>query len=119
MLNIYNLPEPYYSFDFQNIHFIAISSEHPFEKEIKQYEFIKSDLEESLQDPSILYRIVFLHKPMYISADFDRKDSEKLKNIYHQLFEKYQIVLVLLGDAQYYQRSLPISYNNDNATILL
>jgi hypothetical protein len=54
---------------------------------------------------------------MYISADFDRKDSEKLKNIYHQLFEKYQIVLVLLGDAQYYQRSLPISYNNDNATI--
>ena len=117
LLDHYNLPEPYYSFDFYNIHFLTISSEHPFEKGSKQYEFIKNDLEESLQDPSILWRIVFLHKPMYTSADFDRKDSEKLKNTFHQLFEKYQIDLVLSGHTQYYQRSLPLSYNNDNATI--
>ena len=32
------------------------------------------------------------------------------------LFEKYKIDLVLLGHKQYYQRSLPLSYNNDNAT---
>ncbi|HEX6294655.1 MAG TPA: metallophosphoesterase [Nitrososphaeraceae archaeon] len=117
LLDHYNLLEPYYSFDFYNIHFIAISSEHPFEKGSKQYEFIKSDLEESLQDPSILWRIVFLHKPMYTSADFDKKDSEKLKNTFHKLFEKYQVDLVLSGHTQYYQRSLPISYNNDDATI--
>ena len=117
LLDHYNLPEPYYSFDFYNIHFITISSEHPFEKGSKQYEFIKNDLEKSIQDPSILWRIIFLHKPMYTSSDFDRKDSEKLKNIYHQLFEKYQIDLVLSGHTQYYQRSLPLSYNNDNATI--
>ncbi|HSF51133.1 MAG TPA: metallophosphoesterase [Nitrososphaeraceae archaeon] len=117
ILDHYNLPEPYYSFDFYNIHFVTISSEHPFENGSKQYEFIKNDLEESLQDPSILWRIVFLHKPMYTSADFDRKDSENLKNTFHQLFEKYQIDLVLSGHTQYYQRSLPISYNNYNATI--
>jgi hypothetical protein len=117
LLDHYNLPEPYYSFDFYNIHFIAISSEHPFEKGSKQYEFIKSDLEESLQDPSILWRIVFLHKPMYNSADFDKKDSEELKNTFHELFESHQVDLVLSGHTQYYQRSLPISYNNDDATI--
>lgn len=116
LLDHYNLREPYYSFNFYNIHFIAISSEIPFEKGSKQYEFIKSDLEESLQDPSILWRIAFLHKPMYTSANFDRKDSENLKNAFHQLFEKYQIDLVLSGHTQYYQRSLPLSYNNNDST---
>ena len=116
LLDHYNLREPYYSFNFYNIHFLAISSEHPFEKGSKQYKFIKSDLEESLQDPSILWRIVFLHKPMYTSANFDRKDSENLKNTFHQLFEKYQIDLVLSGHTQYYQRSLPLSYNNNDST---
>jgi predicted phosphodiesterase len=111
----YNLREPYYSFYFNNIHFLAISSEHPFEKGSKQYEFIKSDLEESLQDPSISWRIAFLHKPMYTSANFDRKDSENLKNTFHQLFEKYQIDLVLSGHTQYYQRSLPLLYNNNDS----
>src|SRR5215204_1945327 len=114
LLDHYNLYEPYYSFNFYNIHFIAISSEHPFEEGSKQYQFIKNDLEESLQDPSLLWRIVFLHKPMYTSADFDIKDSEQLKNTFHQLFEKYQVDLVLSGHTQYYQRSLPLSYNNDN-----
>ena len=116
LLDHYNLREPYYSFNFYNIHFLAISSEHPFEKGSKQYEFIKSDLEESLQDPSILWRIVYLHKPMYTSANFDRKDSENLKNTFHQLFEKYQIDLVLSGHTQYYQRSLPLLYNNNDST---
>ena len=116
LLDHYNLREPYYSFNFYNIHFLAISSEHPFEKGSKQYKFIKSDLEESLQDHSILWRIVFLHKPMYTSANFDRKDSENLKNTFHQLFEKYQIDLVLSGHTQYYQRSLPLLYNNNDST---
>ncbi|HET9806952.1 MAG TPA: metallophosphoesterase [Nitrososphaeraceae archaeon] len=114
LLDHYNLREPYYSFNFQNIHFLAISSEHPFEEGSRQYEFIKNDLEESIQDPSILWRIVFLHKPMYTSAKFDEKDSEELKNTFHELFEKYEIDLVLSGHTQYYQRSLPLSYNNDN-----
>ncbi len=116
LLDHYNLREPYYSFNFYNIHFLAISSEHPFEKGSKQYKFIKSDLEESLQDPSILWRIVFLHKPMYTSANFDRKDSENLKNTFHQLFEKYHIDLGLYGHTQYYKRSLPLLYNNNDST---
>ena len=114
LLDHYNLPDPYYSFNFHNIHFVTISSEHPFEKGSQQYEFIKNDLEESLQDPSILWRIVFIHKPMYSASDFDEKDSEELKNTFHELFESHQVDLVLSGHTQYYQRSLPLSYNNDN-----
>jgi hypothetical protein len=116
LLDHYNLQESYYSFNFHNIHFLAISSEHPFEEGSKQYEFIKNDLEESLQDPSILWRIVFMHKPMYTSATFDEKDSEELRDTFHELFETYKIDLVLSGHTQYYQRSLPLSYNHDNPT---
>jgi len=116
LLEHYNLQESYYSFNFHNIHFLAISSEHPFEEGSKQYEFIKNDLEESLQDPSILWRIVFMHKPMYTSATFDEKDSEELRDTFHELFETYKIDLVLSGHTQYYQRSLPLSYNHDNPT---
>ena len=116
LLDHYNLPNPYYSFNFHNIHFVAISSEHPFEPGSKQYEFIQNDLEESSHDSSISWRIVFIHKPMYTSAEFDEKDSEELKNIFHELFEKYEVDLVLSGHTQYYQRSLPLSYNNVKPT---
>ena len=114
LLDHYKLPEPYYSFNFKNIHFVTISTEHPFDKGSTQYDFIKNDLEESLQDPSILWRIVFLHKPMYSSADFDEKQSEELTNTFHELFESHRVDLVLSGHTQYYQRSHPLSYNNDN-----
>ncbi len=114
LLDHYNLDKPFYSFNFENIHFITISTEHPFEKGSIQYEFLHYDLEKSLQDSSILWRIVFLHKPMYTSSDFDEKASEDLKKTFHEVLEKYQVDLVLSGHTQYYQRSLPISYNNDN-----
>lgn len=114
LLEHYNLYKPYYSFNFQNIHFVTISTDHPFEKGSIQYEFIQYDLEKSLQDRSILWRIVFLHKPMYTASDFDENASEELKKTFHELFEKYHVDIVLSGHTQYYQRSLPLSYNNDN-----
>jgi hypothetical protein len=115
LLDHYNLYKPYYSFNFQNIHFVTISTEHPFEQGSIQYEFIQYDLEKSLQDPSIVWRIVFLHKPMYTASDFDENSSEELKKTFHKLFEKYHVDIVLSGHTQYYQRSLPLSYNSDNS----
>jgi calcineurin-like phosphoesterase family protein len=114
LLDHYNLYKPYYSFNFQNIHFVTISTDHPFEKGSIQYDFLQYDLEKSLHDSSILWRIVFLHKPLYTASDFDEKASEELKTTFHKLFEEYHVDLVLSGHTQYYQRSLPLSYNNDN-----
>jgi hypothetical protein len=51
---------------------------------------------------------------MYSASDFDEKDSEELKDTFHELFESHKVDLVLSGHTQYYQRSLPLSYNNDN-----
>ena len=51
---------------------------------------------------------------MYTSAEFDEKDAEDLKETFHALFESYKIDIVLSGHTQYYQRSLPLTYNNDD-----
>ena len=58
---------------------------------------------------------VFTQTYVYF-CNFDRKYLEQLKNTFHQLFEKYKIDLVLSGHTQYYQRSLPLAYNNYNTT---
>ena len=41
IVDYHQLKSPYYSHDFKNIHFISISTEHPFEEGSKQYKFIK------------------------------------------------------------------------------
>jgi hypothetical protein len=51
IVNYHNLTSPYYSHDFRNIHFISMSTEHPFEQGSKQYEFIQNDLEKYLKIP--------------------------------------------------------------------
>ncbi len=53
IVDYHNIKNPYYSHDFQYIHFISMSTEHPFEKGSKQYEFIKSDLEKASKNSSI------------------------------------------------------------------
>ena len=36
----FNLEKQYYSFNFKNIHFLSLSTEVPYDKNSKQYEFL-------------------------------------------------------------------------------
>jgi hypothetical protein len=114
LIDHYGLKKPYYSFNFGNIHFIAISTEHPFQKGSMQYDFIKNDLEKTSADPNILWKIVFLHKPFYSASHFDENASEDLRKAFQRMFEENGVDIVLNGHTQYYQRSLPLSYNKEN-----
>ena len=106
----HNLKSPYYSHDFKNIHFISLSTEHPYEEGSKQYKFIKSDLKKSSTNSSIDWIIVHQHKPLY-STNADMEESERIKDTFLPLFEKYGVDLVISGHNQYYERSYPMSYN--------
>jgi hypothetical protein len=44
-MNHFNLSRQFYSFNYQNVHFLAMSTEIPFEKGSQQYNFVKSDLQ--------------------------------------------------------------------------
>ena len=109
----HNLTSPYYSHDFKNIHFISLSTEHPFEEGSKQYEFIKSDLEKTSTNSSIDWIIVHNHKALYSTRN-DMEVAEELRNTYHPLFEKYNVDLVISSHNQYYERTYPLLYNHED-----
>ena len=65
IIDYHQLDNPYYSYDFQNVHLISMSTEHPFEVGSKQYEYIKSDLEKTSKNQKIDWIIIHQHKPLY------------------------------------------------------
>ena len=107
----HNLTNPYYSHDFKNIHFISLSTEHPFTKGSQQYEFIKNDLEKISKNSGIDWIIIHQHKPLYSSKN-DKEEAQELRNTYHPLFEKYDVDLVISSHNQYYERTYPLLYNS-------
>ena len=110
IVNYHNLTSPYYSHDLKNIHFISMSTEHPFEKGSKQYEFIKNDLEKISKNSNVDWIVVHQHKPLY-STNQDKGEAEQLRDIYQQLYQKYDVDLVISSHNQYYERTYPLLYN--------
>jgi 3',5'-cyclic AMP phosphodiesterase CpdA len=124
-LKYFNLGKTYYSFDFENIHFITIDTNIPFDINSDQFKFVKADLEQAASNKSISWIIPFFHFPAYtITSVLTIKDLDpigslavsissydNLKNIYQPLFDKYGIDMILQGHAHNYQRTFPIAYN--------
>jgi predicted MPP superfamily phosphohydrolase len=107
----FNLVSQYYSFNYENIHFLGMSAEIPFDKNSEQYKFVDSDLMTASNNASIHWIVVFMYELMYSSPTFHTV-SENLRDTYHPLFDKYHVDLVLQAHSHNYQRSFPISYND-------
>ena len=114
IVDYHQIENPYYSHDFKNIHFISLSTEHPFEQGSKQYEFIRNDLEKTSTDPYIDWIIIHQHKPLY-STKQDMDIAGELRQTYHKLFQKYDVDLVLSSHNQYYERTYPLLYNEQES----
>jgi len=111
--NNFGLSNTYYSFDYHNVHFIAIDSMLPYTINSPQYSFVKNDLISTSQNPNIRWIIVYFHHPMYTSPTKHPSDI-LLRDTYHPLFDKYGVDLVLQGHNHNYQRSYQLAYNNNN-----
>jgi hypothetical protein len=110
-MNHFNLSKQFYSFNHQNVHFIAMSTEVPYDNSSEQYTFVKNDLAEAVTNTNIDWIVVFYHRLAYSSPsllDF----LPDLRNTYHPLFGKYNVDLVMQGHSHNYQRSFPIEFNN-------
>jgi hypothetical protein len=112
IVDYHQLKSPYYSHDFRNIHFISMSTEHPFEKSSKQYEFIKNDLDKTSKNPEIDWIVIHQHKPLYSTLQ-DKKEAEELRDTYQELFQQYDVDLIISSHNQYYERTYPILYNKE------
>ena len=65
----FNMSSEFYSFNHVNIHFLIMSTELPYELGSKQYEFVKSDLENTSTNSTINWIIISYHQPAYISPN--------------------------------------------------
>ncbi len=107
----FNLTKQYYSFNFQNVHFVAMSTETEFGPGSDQYRFVNQDLARADSDPSIKWIVVFYHRLAYTSPSFVGS-VPLIRDTYHPLFEKYNVDLVIQAHNHNYQRTYPIKYNS-------
>lgn len=105
----------FYSFNEHGIHFLALDMYSSFGSGSTQYKFVSDDLAAASVDPAVKWIIVFFHEPMYTSPSH-HPPLTSLRETYHTLFDKYGVDLVLQGHNHNYQRTYPISYNQEGSS---
>jgi hypothetical protein len=122
LMDYFGLSEQYYSFDYQNIHFISLGTEEEYldmsnDKAKEQLAFVQSDLEKASSNPNIDWIIPFFHRIMYYESEGGLVDTfdHNLVDIYHPLFEKYGVNLVLDAHTHTYERTYPLRINSEGS----
>ena len=113
-MSYFNLSREYYSFNYQNAHFVVLSTEQGSSS--SQYDFAKSDLARASANSSIDWIIVYMHIPLYTSPN-EHGGYGTMRKIYHPLFDQYGVDLVLYGHNHAYERSYPMKYNKASPSI--
>ena len=106
-----NLQKTYYSFDRYNVHFIIIDPFIDYSTSSVQYQFIEQDLRDVYNNPNIDWTFVVETTPIYTSLA-QHPGNSTIRDIYHPLFDKYGVDLVLTSDNHNYQRTFPLKYND-------
>ena len=110
-MSYFGLAEQFYSFDHQNIHFLVMSTEEAYSEGSAQYNFVKADLSKAASSPNIDWIVVALHRYPYSSPGVTQVE-EDLRDIYHPLFQQYEVNLVLSAHEHNYQRTYPLRFNS-------
>lgn len=107
--------ETHYSFDYGNVHFVALNTYIvPIVAGSAVYDWLVSDLDATDAD----WVVVYMHFPPYSRG---RRDSDtdfhmrRVRNIYNPVFEDKGVDLVLAGHSHSYQRSMMIDGHYDVA----
>jgi hypothetical protein len=81
-LKHFNLVNPFYSFEYQNVHFLAMTTAKnriiPYNVSSEQYQFVKDDLERAHNNRNIDWIIVYQFRAFYSSLSTKWKDKSKL-----------------------------------------
>lgn len=119
-LNAFGNPTPplakqYYSFNYVNAHVLIMATEQSYSVGSAQYNFVKADLEAAAANSNIKWIIVDFHKIMYTSPNGCSTCGgiSSLRNVYHPLFDKNRVDIVLQAHVHNYQRTYPLIYDSD------
>lgn len=108
--DVFGLDNLYYSFDYRHAHFIVMSTLSDFNVTSDQYKFIEKDLQEASANENSDWIVVTNYGPFYTSPSAHPAKND-IRNIYHPLFDKYGVDLVLQGHNHNYQRTYPVTFN--------
>lgn len=106
----------YHSWNYGNIHFIALSTE-PLADDILgydsvQYRWLEEDLRKAHENrDQYPWIIVYAHRPMYCSAVYDGCMPPSLlvvRNAWSKIFKKYKVDLAFWGHMHAYERTYPV-----------
>jgi 3',5'-cyclic AMP phosphodiesterase CpdA len=92
--------ERWYSFDFGDVHFVALDTE--WELAV-QSEWLERDLSAN----QLPWTIVYLHRPPFSSGEHG--SNPEVRNAFVPLFERHGVQLVFAGHDHDYERTLPIN----------
>ena len=101
----------WYSFDFEYIHFVSISSEHDYDPGSSQYTWLENDLEDADGNrENVPWVIVFAHRAMYSSnGEGDGHGSEiEFRDAMESLLFDYHVDLAIWGHDHHYERTYPV-----------
>jgi hypothetical protein len=116
-LQHFNMTKPFYSFNYQNVHFLAMTTAKnsivPYQKGSEQYNFVEEDLRNAHYNKSVDWIIVYSFRPFYSSITA-HSGQQVLPETYHPLFDKYGVDIVLQAHNHNYQRTYPLRYNESS-----
>ena len=100
--------ERYYSFDYGNVHFVALDTKTPFNVNDSaasddMFDWLRADLSQTTQP----WKIVAFHYPAYSSGTMHGSNSQVQTKIV-PILETYEVNLVLNGHDHIYQRIKPL-----------
>jgi len=107
---VFGLNKLYYSFDYGRVHFIVMSTLSDANVTSDQYRFIENNLKVASENKNIDWIVVTSYAPFYTSVS-EHPAKKVVRNIYHPLFDKYGVDLVLTAHNHNYQRTYPVTFN--------
>lgn len=113
----------YYSFNFQNIHFVSWSVEEYDGLDLlpgeAQYEWLVNDLKIANQNRDAQpWIVLFGHRPLYCSTDSTScsKEAPYFRELIENVLNQYHVDIVIQAHKHNYERTYPVFRNNVQST---
>ncbi len=100
----------YYSFDWGEVHFVAIDTNRPLQQAVQANGPMLRWLDEDLRRTRKLWRVAYFHHPAYPTSNHEN-DSTSVNLVRPHLLpilERHEVQLVLSGHEHNYQQSVPM-----------
>ena len=109
-MNSFAMEKPFYSYEYNKVHFLVMSAKSVYYKGSEQYNFVLEDLKKASENENVNWIIVSSYGPPYTSPS-EHTAFKEIREVYHPIFEQYGVDLVLSGHNHNYQRTYPLTYN--------